>query len=157
MDGKLTEILGEENKPILELFRFITYGVFIMLSIDADVIRILQILMMLDMGFGIIKAIRLGIKVRISTMLWGFVIKTSLLVIPCVVALMGQALGKDFIWMLDVSVKALVVNEGLSILSNILSIKENKNIQNFDFISLLVEGLRDFLINKFKSFLNGKQ
>lgn len=156
MKYKLTEILGEENRNILEIVRYATYGVFVYLNIKGDLVFILSVLMLCDMFFGIVKALRLGVKVRISTMMWGFVTKISLLMIPMVVALMGKAIGKDFIWAVDFAIKMLVVNEGFSILANILSIKNKKDIENFDFVSLTINTLRDFVVNKFKNYVNEK-
>lgn len=151
MKYKLTEILGEENKFFLEFFKYAVYGVFVYLNINADMVFILSLLMLGDMFFGIIKAMRLDIKIKISIMMWGFVTKLSLLTIPMVVALMGKALGKDFVWAVDFAIKMLIVNEGFSILANIISIKQKKDIENFDFVSLMVNTLRDFVINKFKT------
>ena len=154
---KLTEVLGEENKTLLEGLRFCTYGIFLYLDIDVDIVAILSVLMIFDMCFGVLKSLKLGSKFQFKTMMWGFVTKLSLLMIPMTVALMGKALGRDFVWTVDLAIKALVVNEGLSILANILSIKQSKNIENFDFISLFIENLQEFFINKMKSIFNGKR
>lgn len=156
MNQDLTDLLGQETKPILELFRYVVYGVFVYLSIDLDIISMLSVLMFSDIVFGIMKAFRLNHKISIITLLWGFATKLSLLTIPMVVALMGKALGYDFRWCVDLAIKALIVNEGFSILANIISIKQNKDVENFDFISLFVDLLRDFFINKFKAFFNGR-
>lgn len=154
---KLTEVLGVQNKTTLEVLRACTYGVFAYLSIDVDVVAILSVLMVLDMIFGVAKSIRLNIKICLKTLTMGFVTKIALFTIPMVVALMGKALGRDFVWMVDLTAKMLVVNEGFSILANILSIKQGKKIENFDFISLLVDSLRDFFINKLKSIIDSKK
>ena len=153
MSYKLTDILGEENRQILEFFRYIVYAVFAYLNIERDMVFILSILMLGDMIFGVLKAMRLSIKIKMSTMMWGFATKLSLLMIPMVVALMGKALEKDFVWTVDFAIKMLIVNEGFSILANILSIKQKKNIENFDFVSLTVNMLRDFVISKIKNHL----
>mgnify|MGYP003397136912 CR=1 FL=1 len=156
MKYKLTEILGEENRFFLEFIKYAVYGIFAYLNIKGDLVFILSILMLCDMFFGIVKALRLSVKVKISIMMWGFVTKLSLLMIPMVVALMGKAIGKDFIWAVDFAIKMLVVNEGFSILANILSIKNKKDIENFDFVSLTINTLRDFVVNKFKNYVNEK-
>lgn len=153
MSYKLTDVFGEENRQILEFFRYIVYAVFAYLNIERDMVFILSMLMLGDMIFGVLKAMRLSIKVKMSTMMWGFATKLSLLMIPMVVALMGKALGKDFVWTVDFAIKMLIVNEGFSILANILSIKQKKNIENFDFVSLTVNMLRDFVISKIKNHL----
>lgn len=156
MKYKLTEMFGEENRNILEVVRYAVYGVFVYLNIKGDLVFILSILMLCDMFFGVLKALRLSVKVKISTMMWGFVTKLSLLMIPMVVALMGKAIGKDFVWAVDFAIKMLVVNEGFSILANILSIKNKKDIENFDFVSLAINTLRDFVVSKFKNYVNEK-
>lgn len=153
MSYKLTDVLGEENRPILDFFRYIVYAVFAYLNIKHDMIFILMILMISDMFFGVIKAMRLGMKIKMRTMLWGFCTKLSLLAIPMVVALMGKALDKDFIWTVDLAIKMLIVNEGFSVLANIISIKQNKDVENFDFVSLTINYMRDFMIDKFKKNL----
>lgn len=153
MSYKLTDVFGEENRHILEFGRYIIYAVFAYLNIERDMVFILSMLMLGDMIFGVLKAMRLSVKVKMSTMMWGFATKLSLLMIPMVVALMGKALGKDFIWTVDFAIKMLIVNEGFSILANILSIKQKKNIENFDFVSLTINMLRDFVISKIKNHL----
>lgn len=67
---------------------------------------------------------------------------------------MGKALGKDFIWVVDMAVKMLVINEGFSILANIISVKQNKDIENFDFISWFVEHIKEFFLEKFRQLIN---
>lgn len=86
-------------------------------------------------------------------MAWGFATKFLILIIPLVVALMGKPLHKDFTWAVDVTIRVLIVNEGLSILANIASVYSRKNIQNVDLISRLIAWIRSLFISMAEKFM----
>lgn len=157
MQENLSDVFGSENSTVFELIRYCIYGVFIYLNIDLDIVTILSYLMMGDMAAGVIKSIRLGNKVSLSVFLWGLAIKMLLVGIPMVVALMGKGLQMDFVWAVSMAVKVLIVNEGFSIFANILSIKQKKDVENFDFVTWFIELLKDFFINKFKMYFDNSK
>ncbi|AQX87167.1 phage holin family protein [Elizabethkingia bruuniana] len=146
-------VVGENHRGIFSFSKYVLYGVFAYLNIEAEVITILSVLMIIDTFCGITKSLRLGNKFNISIMAWGFATKFLILIIPLVVALMGKPLHKDFTWAVDVTIRVLIVNEGLSILANIASVYSRKNIQNVDLISRLIAWIRSLFISMAEKFM----
>lgn len=113
--------------------------------------------MIVDTSLGAIKAIHLDdLRFTFRKLLWGIVSKATILLIPMLLALVSLGLGYDFKWVVQIVLKILIVSEGISSITNILSIKEKKNIENTDYISKLLHSTRNFLKNKldklFKNF-----
>ena len=132
----------------------VIYLVFVFLNLDMDVVRILSILMLVDTALGTIKAIYLeDLKFTFKKLLWGIVSKSTILLIPMLLALVSLGLGYDFKWVVDLVLKILIVSEAISSITNILSIKENKNIENTDYVSKLLHSIRNFLKNKMEKFI----
>ncbi|MCL1666384.1 phage holin family protein [Elizabethkingia ursingii] len=146
-------VVGENYRGIFSFSKYALYGLFAYLNIEAEVITILSVLMIIDTFCGITKSLRLGNKFNISVMAWGFTTKFLILIIPLVVALMGKPLHKDFTWAVDVTIRVLIVNEGLSILANIASVYSQKNIQNVDLISRLIAWIRSLFISMAEKFM----
>jgi len=100
--------------------------------------------MIIDTFFGAIKAVRVAkIKFSLKTMLWGILTKATILTIPMILALVALGLGYDFIWLIDIVIKILVLHEGISIITNMISIRQNKNIINADIISVMLLKIRE--------------
>ncbi|HFK5565253.1 TPA: phage holin family protein [Elizabethkingia anophelis] len=139
-------VVGENHRGVFSFSKYALYTLFAYLNINIEFMNVLASLMAFDTLFGITKALRLGNKLSGNILLWGFVTKFLILVIPMVVALMGKPIHKDFTWVVDVVIKILIVNEGLSILANFASIYSRKNIQNVDLISKLLQWIRGLFI-----------
>ncbi|HAY3545183.1 TPA: phage holin family protein [Elizabethkingia anophelis] len=139
-------IVGENHRGVFSFSKYALYALFAYLNIEAEVITILSVLMIIDTFCGITKSLRLGNKFNISVMAWGFATKFLILIIPLVVALMGKPIHKDFTWAVDITIRVLIVNEGLSILANIASVYSRNNIQNVDLISKLLGWIRNIFI-----------
>jgi toxin secretion/phage lysis holin len=121
------------------------YGVFVFLDINVDTVKILGALMAIDTIFGIIKAIKLKHKLSFKLLMWGLVTKTSVLIIPMVLALTAKALSFDFTWFVTAILNIVVVAEAFSIVNNIISIKEGKETENEDIITRLLHAVRNGL------------
>lgn len=135
---KLADVIfGEENRSFFDFLKYCFYGIFIYLNIQIELMTILAGLMALDTISGVLKSFRLGRKFSFKILSWGFVSKFLILLIPLIVALMGKPIHKDFTWVVDVALRILIINEGLSILANIVSVYTQKNIQNVDLITKL--------------------
>ena len=137
----------------IEAIKAAAYGLFIFLEIPIDLVHTLGILMMVDTGLGIIKALRLGDKVSFRILLWGMVTKLAVLIIPMILALIGKGLGLGFIWFVLTVLKVLIVAEGISCITNVLSIKSGKKIENTDYITALLHSIRKGLSAIIKRFL----
>lgn len=133
-------------------FKSTLYVIFVFLNIDIDIVKLLSVLMVADTVLGVIKAVYIDkIRFTFKKLLWGIVSKSTILLIPMILALTSLALGFNFRWIVDIVLKILVVSEAISSITNILSIKERKNIHNTDYISKLLHLIRDLLtktINK---------
>jgi|AntRauTorcE11897_2_1112592.scaffolds.fasta_scaffold68876_1 phage-related holin len=138
------EKLTNLDPDIWEYITYLTYAAFAYLSLDIDIVRILMWLMIIDTFFGAIKAVRVAkIKFSLKTMLWGILTKATILTIPMILALVALGLGYDFIWLIDIVIKILVLHEGISIITNMISIRQNKNIINADIISVMLLKIRE--------------
>ena len=135
--NKITDWIGG-----LKVF---VYGIFVFLDINVDTVKILGILMAIDTIFGIVKAIRLKKKFSFKLLMWGLITKTSVLIIPMVLALAAKALSFDFTWFVTAILNIVVVAEAFSIVNNIISIKEGKETENEDIITRLLHAVRNGL------------
>lgn len=134
-------IFGKTAEVIAYVKTFI-YGIFMFLDIDVNTVKILAILMAVDTVLGIFKAIRLKQKVSFKKLVWGMITKVSVLIVPMILALVAKALSFDFTWFVNAVLNILVLAEAFSSISNIISIKEGKQIENQDFITKLLHSVR---------------
>lgn len=118
------------------------YLIFIFLGMKTDVVKILFILMTIDSLLGIAKALRLGNKFSFKVLLWGMITKLSILIIPFILALMAKALSFDFNYFVIAVMNIIVVSEGISCVTNIISIKTKKQIENADYITQLLQAIK---------------
>lgn len=144
-----------EHSGIVQIISFIFYGGFVFLGVDMAVVAILTGLMAIDTFLGIIKAVRLRQLVSFRILLWGMITKLSVLVIPMVLALTAKGLSFDFRWLVVAVLNILVVAEGFSCITNILSIKSKKKIENVDYITLMLHNIRQVLSKMIKTGLSG--
>ena len=113
--------------------------------------------MAVDTVLGIFKSIRLKRKVSFKKLIWGMITKVSILIVPMVLALVAKALSFDFTWFVNAVLNILVLSEAFSSITNVISIKEGKEIQNTDFITKLLHAIRkglSSLINKLFNTIN---
>lgn len=130
------------------------YGIFMFLDIDVNIVKILAILMAIDTVLGIFKAIRLKKKVSFKILIFGMITKVSVLIVPMVLALTAKALSFDFSWFVNAVLNILVLSEAFSAITNVLSIKEGKPIENADFITKLLHTIRLGLGNMINRLFN---
>lgn len=137
-------------KTLLNFTKTALYLTFVYLGIETRIVEVLFYMMALDSVFGIVKALRLGNKFSFKILGWGMVSKLTLLVIPMVLALMGKGLSFDFNYFVVAVINILIVNEGISCITNMISIKSGKKIENTDYITKLLEVTRTALMNIMK-------
>lgn len=126
----------------------VAYLLFAFLNIDIDIVKTLSVLMIIDTSLGVLKSIFLKeLKFTFRKLLWGIVSKSTILLIPMLLALVSMGLGYDFKWIVDAVLKILIISETISALTNIISIKEERLIENTDYISKLLNAVRNFFIN----------
>lgn len=127
---------------ILSFCKALAYALFLYLGIKTEVVKILFVLMMLDTFIGIIKALRLGEKFSFKKLGWGIVSKLTILIVPMVVALIGKGLHFDLNYFVIAIMSIIIVSEGISIITNVLAIRQKKDINNDDYITLLLKAVR---------------
>ena len=138
----------------LNLFKSSLYVIAAFLGIEYIMIVALGSMMMADSLLGIFKALKLRQKISMKILAWGIVAKLSLLVIPLLIATMGKGLSFDFTFFVIVTVNILVINEGISCITNILVIKTGKDIKNTDYITMLLNALRNMLKIQMQKLIN---
>lgn len=130
------------------------YGIFIFLDLDVDTVKILAIMMAIDTVLGVLKALKLGNKISFKKLLFGLITKASVLIIPMILALTAKALSFDFTWFVNAVLNILVIAEAFSSITNILSIRQGKNLENGDFITKLLHSVRNGLGKLLNSLLD---
>ena len=119
----------DQSQEVITAVKIAIYSFFAYLGIDANVVEILFILMCTDTLLGAGKAVRLGGLFSFKRLLWGVVTKLSVLVIPMIIALVAKGLSFDFKWFVLAVLNVLIVAEGFSAITNILSIRSKKHIE----------------------------
>lgn len=109
----------------------------------------LTFLMIVDVFTGMLASARIdGIDGLTSRkMLGGIVAKTTILILPFVVVLIGKGLGVDLFSYIRGVVSLLVLAEAYSVVGNIYSAKNQQRLPEVDFISIVLKKIRDFIIN----------
>ncbi|MGD2113424.1 MAG: phage holin family protein [Acidobacteriota bacterium] len=129
-------------EDILNFVKSLLYALFVYLGIKTGIVKVLFLLMVIDSVLGVIKAFRLGQKFSLKRLGWGMVSKLSILVIPMIVALMAKGLSLNFNYFVVAIIDIIIVNEGISCITNILAIKTKKQIENTDYITKMLEAIR---------------
>ncbi len=130
-----------------QILKLMGYGVFAYLDIPIEIFNILVTFILLDTFFGTLKAWRLGQNVMFKILLWGFCLKISILLLPLIVALLAKGLQMDFILLVEVTIKILILSEFYSCIGNIYAIKNKKELSKIDIISLLLISFRKMTKN----------
>ncbi len=133
--------------------KLLLYGIFIYLEMDAEIVKVLFYLMVLDTFLGIVKTIVLNNSFSFKKLALGFVSKLAVLLIPTALALMSKGLNYNFKWFVTIVMDLLIVSDGISIISNIIAIKTKKEVENFDAMTLILKSIRNRLIQLFKRIL----
>lgn len=140
----LTEYISSEMPWLVNFVKFCFYGVFVYLDINQYQSSILLVFMAVDTLLGIGKAGTLKIPIQRSVFWAGMFAKLVILIIPMLLALLGKGLGYDLKIIVDVVMKLLILNEFISCITNVLSIRTKSDIRNKDFITMMLHGLRNW-------------
>ena len=130
------------NEMKTQIMKLIGYGVFAYLDIPYEIFNILVTFILLDTCFGVLKAYRLQRKLSMKILLWGFCLKISILLLPLIVALLAKGMQQDFTLLIDITIKILILSEAYSCLGNIYAIKNQKELQSIDVLSMLLIAFR---------------
>jgi len=151
------KIMPETLKEFSELIKVALYSLFALLNVNLDIVHIIMWLMLIDTLTGIVKSLSINkIEFTFKAFYIGIMTKFIILLIPMTLALMALGLGYDFKWTVDAVLRLIILSEGISILTNTLSIKDNKAYRNKDYLSIILHWVRDGLIKLFDSTINKK-
>lgn len=128
-------------------FDFLYLPLTLMVSIvDVNQLMILGWMVILDFLTGTAKSYVLKIDITRKRMIDGAITKTTLFIIPLVLALLAKGVGldaKDYLfWIISI----LIVAEGYGIVGNIISIKDKKQIEEKDIINIILHNLRNMML-----------
>lgn len=121
------------------------YAMFIFLGIKTGVVEVLFYLMCTDTILGIIKTVVLKNVLSFKILAVGMVSKISIIAIPLIIALMGKGLNFDLSYFVVATMNVLIVNEGISCITNVISIKGKKEIENKDYLTRFLNKIRGAL------------
>jgi len=107
-----------------------------------------------DSIFGVLKEWKLNNPLSFGTFTWGIIGKPSILFVPFLVAIIGLALDHNFTWIVDAFIYIIVVNDAISILGHISTIKTGQPIERGDFIALALSALSGFFAKQLKRLIN---
>ena len=131
-------------KDFAEEVKILLYMAFAFLNIDVDIAKIIFYLMMIDTFSGYIKCMVIkDMSFSFRTLYIGLLSKVVILLIPMTLALMGIGLGYDFTPVMDAVLRLVILSEGISIMTNVLSIRDKKTYENKDYLAILVRFIRD--------------
>ncbi|WP_422105563.1 phage holin family protein [Winogradskyella sp.] len=153
LNTRLQDILQAIGKYYNEIKAFI-YSLFIYLEMDVDVVKILFYLMVIDTVLGVVKSLKLGYKFSMKKLGYGFISKLCVLLVPMTLAFIGKGLSYDFKWFVNVVMDILIVSDGISIFSNVLTIKTGKEVKNIDIMTSLISLIRKYFINVLEALFN---
>ena len=112
-------------------------------GLPIEQVSILGVLLALDYFTGIGKSLVIGRPVT-SRIGWvGLLSKTSILIIPLVLALMAKGVGIEFVGFVEYSISLLILNESYSVLANIYAIKEKKELPEWSVIELILRKIQE--------------
>jgi hypothetical protein len=69
---------------------------------------------------------------------------------------MALGIGYDFNWAVQATLRLIILSEGISFFTNIVSIREKKVYENRDYLSIILNWVRSQLISIFDSTINDK-
>ena len=142
----LSEFWGIARES-LEFFRLALVAVANFLLVEEWAVNGLLILMLIDTVAGSAKAIYLKMGFTFKLLFWGLITKIGILIIPITLAVLGKGLSLDFKWFVILVMDILLISEAFSIVTNCLSMKQKKQIQNVDFVAILLKTIRTGLLN----------
>jgi phage-related holin len=149
--------IGEWMSQYWEQIKIPLYGLFAFLNINIDVVNVIMWLMLIDTISGVAKAVIVD-KIQFTFKIFyiGIMSKFVLLLIPITLALMALGIGYDFTWAVEAVIRLIILSEGISFFTNIVSIREKKVYENRDYLSIILNWVRENLISIFDSTINDK-
>ena len=109
-------------------------SILVLLNMEASQLGYLLIMVFLDSIFGLLRAVKLQEGASWKTFIWGIVLKISILIIPFLLAGFGLVFKMNLFWLVRGFIYLIAVNDLISILASIISMKTGKRYKSVDFI-----------------------
>lgn len=134
--------------------KYISY-IFVIIEnfgISTFKIKMLTILMIFDIITGILKSYfaKGGNSIRSKVFFAGICSKLFILTIPMLIQVLGKGIGQDFSFLVNWCFNCLMVAEFYSFITNIRSIKERKNLKEYDAFTMILKTLQDYFLAFFE-------
>ena len=117
------------------------------LSVPAEPIFILAVLLGIDYFTGILKVFILKGCLKSYRAVAGLLTKASIVLLVLAIAFMAKGLCLDFKLYLSLLISALIISETYSIIGNTYSVVSKEEIEEFDAVAMVIKKLR-FAIEK---------
>ena len=111
--------------------------------------------MLIDSVLGILKALSVGRVFSFRTLYWGVIAKASILLIPLIIALTAKGVGLDFTVVVHTVISIMVVSECISCVTNVISVRTKKEVDNSDYITLLLNSIKKIMTSLAQKLLSG--
>lgn len=139
---------------ILLKIRSFVLGYLLFLEIDLNMMNPLVVLI----GIGIImelgKFLALKISVGFFRIVVMFILKMLMIFLPVSIAVMGKGLGYDWVWLIFLCTWILIVNEGISIFCDFISIRRKEEVKKYDLILVFSEFLVGYMVTMGNEVMN---
>lgn len=128
------EMQVELPEEITTFFKTYILYFLVILNIDPSQMGYLLGMIFLDTISGIIKSIRLKDPLSFSKFIWGMLSKLGILIIPFVIAAFAMLFKVDLFYLVQAFIYIIAVNDLISFITNIASIRSGKRYKNVDFV-----------------------
>ncbi len=120
------------------------------LNIDQEAMFLYFLLLFIDLTTGIAAAMVVKEVITVARLYAGILSKALLFVVPIVAAIIVKMQGDSLLWFIKWTVIVLAISEGISIFNNVLKARKQKQLPEFDAISLVGTKLTEGLEKLFK-------
>ncbi len=134
-------------KGIIEAIKLAVYGLFAYLEIPIEAFLILVVFICIDTVLGAFASVRMGDRFSFKVLIWGFLLKMGILLLPLLIAFLAKGLDFDFIILVVLTIKILTVSEFYSCIGNLYMAKNKARVNKIDVVSMLLKSLRTFAKN----------
>lgn len=129
--------MTHEPFSTFSLAKNLAYIPAFLLGLSSESYVILACFMALDTFLGVMRVyvVHGGKYIRSYKLTAGIVSKLSVLLVPLLIAYTGKGVGLDMLWLAQWALGALLLAQFYSIVSNIYSIRLQKDVDEFDAVS----------------------
>lgn len=133
-----------------KIIKYTSYTVVIVenFGISTFKVKMLTILMIFDIITGVLKSYftKGGNSIRSKVFFAGLCSKLFILIIPMLIQVLAKGIDKDFSFLVNWSFNWLMIAEFYSFITNIKSIRERKNLKEYDAFTMILNTLQNYFL-----------